>query len=118
MVGNLAHALAEAQILPEFLNGLRAVDVHAKDGKHLLDGMFGCILGHSLRIGTLHTGFGCIARVFSSDWVFFCRHGAGSLVQFKKTASAARRRVSLAVVFRLLYPTSKSLSRLLASRVD
>ena len=61
VIGDLAHALAEAQILPEFLNGLRSVDVHAKDGKHLFDGMLGCILGHSLGIGAPHACFGYIA---------------------------------------------------------
>ena len=50
VVCNLAKAPAKAQVLPEFLDALRAVNVDAKDGKHLLDGGVCRILGSLLGV--------------------------------------------------------------------
>lgn len=55
MVSSPAHALAEAQVLAEFLDGLRLIYIDTKDGKHLFDGSVG----------------GFLARVFGAMAVWF-----------------------------------------------
>ena len=44
VVGGFAHALAEAQILAEFLDGLGLIDIDAKNGKNFFDGSIGSFL--------------------------------------------------------------------------
>lgn len=44
MVGGLSHALAETQVLTEFLDGLRLIDIDAQDGKNSLDRAVGGFL--------------------------------------------------------------------------
>ena len=44
VVGGLTHALAEAQVLAELLDGFRLIDIDAENGKHFLDGSVGGFL--------------------------------------------------------------------------
>ena len=44
VVSSPAHALAEAQVLAEFLDGLGLIDIDAENGKHLFDGLVGSFL--------------------------------------------------------------------------